>query len=95
MSLKTYLSDLDPQGREAFAQACDTTLGHLRNVMYGCRPCAPKLAAAIERQSGRKILRQELLPDDWREIWPELDQSGTGGAPNAMEAVAQKGVESV
>lgn len=72
MHLKKYISEVDAAERERLASACGTALGHLRNVMYGYRPCAPELASAIERNTAGAVTRQDLRPDDWHEIWPEL-----------------------
>jgi DNA-binding transcriptional regulator YdaS (Cro superfamily) len=76
MDLKTFLKSLpDEEAREAFGRQCGSTLGHLRNVSYGQRPCAPELAVAIERESTRQVTRQELCPDNWRRVWPELAET--------------------
>ena len=71
MDLKTYLSTMTPAEREGFAQRCGTTRGHLQNVAYG-KTCAPALATALEIQSGGKVTRKDMRPDDWKAIWPEL-----------------------
>jgi hypothetical protein len=72
MDLKTYLKSLpDEASREAFAARCQTTLGHMRNVMYGYKPCATDLAVRIEFESGKGVRRQDLR-DDWADHWPEL-----------------------
>ena len=63
---------MDRPDRAAFAIRCDTSLGHLTNVAYGYKPCSPELAVSIERESGGAVKRQELRPDDWTRIWPEL-----------------------
>jgi DNA-binding transcriptional regulator YdaS (Cro superfamily) len=70
MDLKSYLSPLSADQREAFAKRCGTTRGHLQNVAYG-KTCAPALATAIELNSGGKVKRKDLR-DDWKRIWPEL-----------------------
>jgi hypothetical protein len=75
MDLKTYLKSLpDEAAREAFAGRCQTSIGHLRNVMYGIKSCATDLAVHIERESGKAVTRQELR-DDWANHWPELAAS--------------------
>ena len=79
MELKAYLSELGAPAREAFAASCVTTLGHLKNVMYGIRPCSPELASALERCSDGAVKRWDMRADDWHEIWPEL--IGAEGAP--------------
>lgn len=71
MDLKTYLSPMTTEAREAFATRCGTTRGHIQNVMYG-KTCAPALAVAIERESAGAVTRKELR-DDWLAIWPELE----------------------
>ena len=79
MDLKTYLSPLNTEERDAFSAKCLTTRGHLQNVMYGIRPCATDLAVNVERESGGAVRRWDLRPDDWDKHWPEL--IGTEGAP--------------
>jgi DNA-binding transcriptional regulator YdaS (Cro superfamily) len=70
MELKAFLSSMPLEQREAFADSCGTSAGHLRNVSYG-KSCAPALATAIEINSDGAVTRKELR-DDWRQIWPEL-----------------------
>ncbi len=71
MKLIDYIKQLPRGTRASFASRCGTTRGHLLNVAYGSKPCSPKLAAAIERESGGVVTRAELR-SDYREIWPEL-----------------------
>lgn len=78
MDLKTYLSELSTEQRDAFAAKCKTSRGHLQNVMYGFKTCATDLAVSIERESGKAVRRWELR-DDWHRHWPEL--IGAKGAP--------------
>lgn len=77
MDLKTYLSPLDAEARERFASRCNTTRGHLQNVMYGVRSCAPELAVLIEVNTDGAVTRRDLRPDDWLAIWPELERRTT------------------
>lgn len=74
MDLKTYLKSLpDDAAREAFAVACDTTFGHMRNCMYPKgKQLSPASSVLVERLSGQKVMRWDLRPDDWWKIWPEL-----------------------
>lgn len=55
MKLIAYLKQLPEDGREQFARDCETSVGHLRNVAYGYRPCAAELAVLIEVRSQRKV----------------------------------------
>jgi len=73
MDLKTFTSPMSPEKRDEFARKCFTTRGHLQNVMYGLKSCGTDLAVHIERESGKKVTRQELRKD-WANHWPELIQ---------------------
>ena len=77
MDLKQFLNTKTMDEREKLAIECGTTWGHLRNVMYGLRPCSPELAAALELNTRSAITRQDLRPDDWPRIWPELVKGKT------------------
>jgi DNA-binding transcriptional regulator YdaS (Cro superfamily) len=79
MDLKSFLAPLSPDQRDDFAKRSGAKPGHLRNVMYGFRPCATDLAVSIERESKGAVRRWELRPDDWHKHWPEL--VGADGAP--------------
>ncbi|MDO9235982.1 MAG: Cro/CI family transcriptional regulator [Aquabacterium sp.] len=43
---------------------------------------------AIERATNGEVTRQDLRPDDWQDIWPELAQAPATIAPVATESVA-------
>jgi DNA-binding transcriptional regulator YdaS (Cro superfamily) len=88
MDLKTLLKNLSDQSEQvlaAFASRCDTSVGHLRNIGYGYKPCAPALAVSIEQASDGAVRRWDLRPTDWHRIWPEL--KGAEGAPEPEEIV--------
>lgn len=88
MHLKSYIKDLPgEESREAFASKVGSTAGHLRNVMYGLRPCAPELAVSIQKATSELVMRWDLRPDDWARIWPEL--IGTKGAPPVRRQAAK------
>lgn len=72
MQFKTYFFSLSKQERADFAKKVGTSPGHLTNFSYGYTPLDPKVCVAIERESFRVVTRQELKPNDWQEIWPEL-----------------------
>lgn len=89
MLLKKFVLSLCPGERKLFAAAVDTSLGHLQNVMYGCKPCSPELASAIELESKKHgahqtVKRWDLIPETWHRIWPEL--VGAEGAPELPDA---------
>lgn len=75
MDLKPFIKSLKTvDDLQRFASDCETTVGHLKNVMYGLRPCSPELAVLIECFSHGAVSRKELRPNDWRRFWPELDE---------------------
>lgn len=76
MDLKTFIFSLPIEEREAFAKKCGTSRWHLQNAAYG-KPINAKLAVAIERESKRQVTRQEMFPDSFKSIWPELKPVAT------------------
>ncbi len=88
MDLKTYLKSLpDDAAREAFATACETSIGHLRNCVYvPGKTLNPATCVLAERASGRALTRRHLRPNDWWLIWPELV---TAKHPAPREAATQ------
>lgn len=88
MDLKTYLAGLTGEQREKLANACETTTGHLKNVSYGYRPCAEKLAIALERESERAVTCEEIRPDvDWKYLRGTAAESADSGtAPSRSDA---------
>jgi DNA-binding transcriptional regulator YdaS (Cro superfamily) len=49
----------------------------------------------IERATNGAVTRQDLRPDDWQAIWPELAAAQSPPAPPAIEAIAPKGWDGV
>lgn len=62
MDLKTYLSNLSSEAREALAFKCETTYPHMRNVAYG-KTCGEDLAMRIEAATGGAVTCEDLRPD--------------------------------
>jgi len=56
----------------ALAKKTTAAPSFLRAIAAGERPCPPKLAVSIEVETSRAVTRKDLLPNDWRAIWPEL-----------------------
>lgn len=72
MTLLQFLNSLSPEYRARLAERCETSFEYLRQIAYGNRPCSPKIAVCVERESGGLITRKSLFPDDWEKVWPEL-----------------------
>jgi hypothetical protein len=87
MDLKTYLKPMTDAERDAFAKRCETSLGHLKNVMYGQKSCATDLAVHIHRETDGAVPRWVMRPHDWRKHWPEL--IGAPGAPDDEPSSAE------
>jgi hypothetical protein len=65
MELRKLWLSMSHEQRQALAMRCETTFGHLRNVVYG-KDCGEKLAIAIDRETGGVVRCEELRPDvDW------------------------------
>lgn len=102
MNLKPYINSLDPEGRATLAGKCDTSVGHLNNVMYGYKPCGPELAVLLERATAGAVTCEEMRPDvRWHRVrdrkWPNpagrplIDVSAA--APTAQPTEAAQRVE--
>jgi len=72
MTLLQYLNSLSSQRRAEVAVLCETSFEYLRQIAYGNRPCSPKIAVCLERESGALVTRKLLFPNDWDKVWPEL-----------------------
>ena len=53
--------------------------GNVSEWASGSRNTPAKFGAAIERATGGQVTRQELFPDTWARIWPELAPVGGAG----------------
>ena len=90
MDLKAFLKSLPTdEEREAFAAACETSLGHLRNCIYTDKRLAPANCVLCEKNSGGIVRRWDLRPDDWHRIWPELIGAEGAPAPFPIPAAAE------
>lgn len=66
IKLKEYIQSLSTPERVIFAEKCETTLKHLRNVSYGYKPAGESLCINIERESGGAVRCEDLRDDvDW------------------------------
>lgn len=72
MKNSTLLTWLKGMNENEARQKVGASFSYLRLIAYGHKRPSAKVATAIEMASHGQITRQELRPDDWREIWPEL-----------------------
>jgi len=74
MDLRTYTSSLPHGGMAELARECGISpiyLSQLAAKQDGRVP-GPVLAGVIERATKKAVTRQDLRPDDYWLIWPEL-----------------------
>ncbi|MBI1625378.1 transcriptional regulator [Comamonas suwonensis] len=70
--LTIYLNGLTKQEQADFAGRCGTTVGYMRKVCSLGGLLREKVCALAEAHSAGAVTRKDLRPDDWTEIWPEL-----------------------
>lgn len=75
MKLIDYLNSLQPDDRDTFATASGTSVGYLRKACSIGQLLGAELCVSVEQSSEGKVTRQELRPDDWQRIWPELTEA--------------------
>ena len=71
MDIKTYLAQ--GRGRQAaLARAIGAHAPDVSRWAEGRRPIPVSYGAAIELATEGQVTRQEMFPNEWRRIWPEL-----------------------
>lgn len=74
MRLREYLDEA--RGRQAaLAKAIDAHAPDISRWADGLRPIPVQYGAKIEIATNGAVTRQDLFPDDWQSIWPELDDT--------------------
>lgn len=69
MDLKDYLHD---HGAMGLAGILGVTPGLISQWKQGVRPIKVERCVEIERVTNRQVMRWDLRPNDWWQIWPEL-----------------------
>lgn len=57
------------------ARGLDVSVPTVAQWCRGTRPVPIARCLAIERMTDGAVTRQDLRPDDWREIWPDIADS--------------------
>lgn len=71
MNLFQYLSQ--ERGRQAaLARAIGAHVPDVSKWASGERPIPMPYGAPIEAATSGAVTRQEMFPDDWQRLWPEL-----------------------
>lgn len=83
MDLKTFIQAERGNGK-TLADALGIPLSYLSQMASGDRAVTPERASAIERATSKQVMRWDVRPSDWHQIWPEL--VGADGAPPVPQA---------
>ena len=59
-------------------------------MVNGDKPIPLEHMAPIEEFTGKQVTRQEMLPDGWQTMWPELTQVQAAIAQPAIKKVAEE-----
>lgn len=71
MNIAQFL-DQSQISQAAFAESVGVSQSMVWQWIEGRRPVPEKRCTRIERITNGAVTRQDLRPDDWAEIWPEL-----------------------
>lgn len=71
MKLIDYLQQ-EQMSQTDFAEKADVSSGMLSQWLSGHRPIAPIQCTSIEKLTYGKVRREDLRPDDFWLIWPDL-----------------------
>jgi DNA-binding transcriptional regulator YdaS (Cro superfamily) len=83
MTLRDYLDSLERGAFTRFAESLGVSASYLSQMAKGSAAISVKRCVLIEKLSGGLVTRKDdLHPDDWQEIWPELGASDSNEAKN-------------
>lgn len=74
MNLATYLSEQPRGTAAALAKALAVRPVMVSQWLSGAKSVPIERCVAIERATGGAVTRQDLRPNDWRDLWPELER---------------------
>lgn len=81
MKLSSYLTEQPRGALRALARQIDAHEPDVSRWASGERPIPLRYAALIERATGGAVTRQDMFPEDWQRIWPELAAQAEAIAP--------------
>ena len=74
MKLKPYIHVLPYGGAKKLAEKLGISSSYLSQIASGRVLPAPSLCVLIERATNGDVPRQDLRPQDYADIWPELTE---------------------
>lgn len=72
MNLKTYITTQKRGSATQLADMLGVSISFLSQLASGTAAISPTRCVEIEQATGGLVTRQELRPNDWSCIWPEL-----------------------
>ncbi len=75
MDLKSYISSGYGKAKE-LASEIGVHPSFLSQMVGGDRSISPERCVLIERATNGAVTRKDLRPNDWADIWPELNTEG-------------------
>lgn len=72
MELKKYIDDLERGEAKKLASTLGVSSSFLSQMASGRCAVSPVRCVEIEVATHGSVTRQDLRPDDWERIWPEL-----------------------
>lgn len=72
MKLSSYLASQPHGAVRALARQIRAHEPDVSRWASGRRPIPVRYGALIEQATGGAVTRQEMFPEDWPRIWPEL-----------------------
>lgn len=75
--MKQKLLNWIKQASDSQIKETGTTRAYLKQIAYGHKPANPLVSARLENVTDGLVTRPELRPDDWSEIWPELNKAAS------------------
>ncbi|HBO23552.1 MAG TPA: hypothetical protein DD649_11770 [Providencia sp.] len=73
MDLKQYIDSLEWGGAKELADKLGVSKSFLSQMASGISAISPKRCVEIEIATNSNVTRKDLRPNDWHEIWPELE----------------------
>ena len=70
---KRYWRSLPPDKKAEIATKVSTTVGYINKAVSIGQIFGPIACVLIECATDGAVGRKDLRPDDWRDIWPELE----------------------
>lgn len=85
--------NLNPDQRRELAQRCEIAPDYLYQILTRRKVASPRLCVRLEVESGGAVRRQDLYPDTWQTIWPELAEISKQKQPEALDGQALSAIE--